>query len=73
VTEVVACERLLRVHRVAAGEVQALRGIDATFQRGVLTALVGPSGSGKSTLLRAIAGLDEPTGGRVVVDGTDLA
>jgi putative ABC transport system ATP-binding protein len=70
------CTRVLRVYRSPSGEVQALRGVDASFRRGALIALVGPSGSGKSSLLRVLAGLDPVTGGTVEVEGvivTDLS
>jgi sulfate transport system ATP-binding protein len=50
----------------------ALKGIDLEIASGSLTALLGPSGSGKSTLLRVIAGLEVPSGGRVVLDGRDV-
>ncbi len=53
-------------------DVQILRGIDLRIERGAFAALVGPSGSGKSTLLGVIAGLDRPSGGRVLVDGVDI-
>ncbi|HET8760836.1 MAG TPA: ABC transporter ATP-binding protein [Nitrospiria bacterium] len=52
--------------------VQVLDGIDLTIERGAFLALMGPSGSGKTTLLNLIAGIDRPTAGRVVVDGTDI-
>jgi ABC-type Fe3+/spermidine/putrescine transport system ATPase subunit len=48
------------------------RGFDLTIAANRLTALVGPSGSGKTTLLRLIAGLEEPTSGRIYFDGVDV-
>ncbi|MDH6699274.1 ABC transporter ATP-binding protein [Streptomyces griseoviridis] len=50
----------------------AVRGIDLTVERGSMLAVLGPSGCGKSTTLRMIAGLIEPTAGRVLVDGRDI-
>ncbi|GAA0917652.1 ABC transporter ATP-binding protein [Nonomuraea longicatena] len=48
-------------------------GLDLTFEPGTTTAIVGPSGSGKSTLLGLLAGLLEPTAGRVLIDGASTA
>ena len=61
--------------RFAGGEgpITVLADVGFTVRRGESIAIVGPSGSGKSTLLGLIAGLDTPSSGRVVVDGTDLA
>jgi putative ABC transport system ATP-binding protein len=53
--------------------VKALRGVDLDISAGEFTVLMGPSGSGKTTLLNLIGGLDEPSGGSIVVDGSDLA
>jgi len=64
------------VHRrYGAGEaaVDALAGVSISFGRGEFAAIMGPSGSGKSTLMHVLAGLDSPTRGSVVVDGTELA
>jgi putative ABC transport system ATP-binding protein len=52
--------------------VDALRDVSADFERDRFTAIMGPSGSGKSTLLHVLAGLDRPTGGRVLIDGTEI-
>ncbi|THD54266.1 ATP-binding cassette domain-containing protein [Phenylobacterium sp.] len=57
----------------AAGPVEILRGLDVTVGRGERVALVGPSGSGKSSLIAVAAGLERPTGGRVVLFGQDVA
>ena len=51
------------------GDFVALDNVDFVVPAGSLTALLGPSGSGKSTLLRAIAGLDEPDTGTIVING----
>lgn len=49
---------------------QVLRGVDLEVRPGEILAILGPSGCGKSTLLRAVSGLDSPTTGRVLIDGT---
>ena len=49
-----------------------LHPLSLQIPRGQFMAIVGPSGSGKSTLLGLIAGLDAPTSGRVLIDGTDI-
>ncbi|HUR46999.1 MAG TPA: ABC transporter ATP-binding protein [Candidatus Saccharimonadales bacterium] len=53
-------------------EIHAVEGLSLTVEKGELLVLVGPSGSGKTTTLRLIAGLDEPSGGTIVLDGQDL-
>jgi putative ABC transport system ATP-binding protein len=57
----------------AAGPVEILRGLDVRIGPGERAALVGPSGSGKSSLIAVAAGLERPTGGRVLLFGQDLA
>lgn len=54
------------------GDFAALDNVDFSVPKGSLTSLLGPSGSGKSTLLRAIAGLDDPDTGTVVINGRDV-
>jgi putative ABC transport system ATP-binding protein len=57
----------------AAGPVEILRGLNLTVRSGERVALVGPSGCGKSSLIAVAAGLEQPTGGRVLLFGQDLA
>jgi putative ABC transport system ATP-binding protein len=52
--------------------VHALAGVSVGFPAGQFTAIMGPSGSGKSTLMHVLAGLDRPTAGSVVLDGTEI-
>ncbi len=54
------------------GEYHALRGIDAEIGQGEFFSLLGPSGCGKTTLLRAIAGFEDISGGRILLDGRDM-
>ncbi|MFT4825228.1 MAG: putative ABC transport system ATP-binding protein [Halioglobus sp.] len=66
-------ENLQKRIPVAGNELEILKGIDLEIKRGESVAIVGTSGSGKSTLLGLLAGLDEASSGRVIVDGTDLS
>ncbi|HLA99286.1 MAG TPA: ABC transporter ATP-binding protein [Anaerolineales bacterium] len=54
------------------GQVKALDGVDLEVARGEWVSVMGPSGSGKTTLLNILGGLDRPTSGRLMIDGTDL-
>jgi ABC-type polar amino acid transport system ATPase subunit len=55
------------------GDLEVLRGIDLEVARGEVVCVLGPSGSGKSTLLRCINMLEPPDGGRIYLEGTDIA
>jgi polar amino acid transport system ATP-binding protein len=54
------------------GSVEVLRGIDLAVAAGEVVCVIGPSGSGKSTLLRCVNLLEEPTAGRILVEGTEV-
>ncbi|MCJ7435876.1 MAG: ABC transporter ATP-binding protein [Anaerolineales bacterium] len=70
--EVVKIENVTRVYQVGKIETRALRGVNLAIESGEFTALVGPSGSGKTTLLQMIGCLDQPTSGRVIINGKDV-
>jgi ABC-type lipoprotein export system ATPase subunit len=63
---------LYHIYRETEVETVALRGADLALARGTWTSVMGPSGSGKSTLLHVMAGLLEPSGGAVMIDGQDI-
>lgn len=58
---------------IGYGERMLLRRVNATIEKGELTALIGRNGTGKSTLLRAIAGLNSRYSGHILLDGHDIA
>jgi putative ABC transport system ATP-binding protein len=64
---------LYRFYHAGDDETLALRGVSLGVESGELIAVTGPSGSGKSTLLACLAGLDEPDGGMVRIDGEPLS
>jgi putative ABC transport system ATP-binding protein len=68
----VELERVTKTYREGDSDRPVLRDVSVSIEPGEIAVLVGRSGSGKSTLLNLIAGIDRPTSGRVVVDGTDL-
>ena len=61
-------EDLHVTYRGDSGSVHAVRGVNFTIEQGEFFTLLGPSGCGKSSILRAIAGLETPTGGSIVLD-----
>jgi len=64
---------LRKTYHIGKIEVEALRGISFSVQKGEFVSIVGPSGSGKSTLFYLLGGLTRADGGSVVLDGDDLA
>ncbi|MBI5352137.1 MAG: ABC transporter ATP-binding protein [Chloroflexi bacterium] len=70
--EVVKIENVTRTYQIGKLETRALQGVDLSIASGEFTSLVGPSGSGKTTLLQMIGCLDQPTSGRVHVNGKDV-
>jgi len=63
---------VVKTFKNAAGEFIVLKGVDLTLTKGEFVAIVGKSGSGKSTLLNMITGIDHPSSGQVLVNGTNI-
>jgi putative ABC transport system ATP-binding protein len=70
---VLQAKGLYRFYHKADEETAALKGVDLTLEAGEFVALRGPSGSGKSTLLACLAGLDDPDGGSVDLNGERIS
>lgn len=71
--EILKCEGVKKVYGSDGNQVTALNGIDLSVSKGEFVAIMGASGSGKSTLLHILGGVDKPTEGKVIIDGTDLS
>lgn len=70
--QILKVENLSKIYGSGETAVKALDNISFTVDKGEFIAIVGPSGSGKSTLLHILGGVDVPTGGKVIVDNTDV-
>jgi putative ABC transport system ATP-binding protein len=69
----IECRRLTKSYKKGDATITPLHELDLEVEAGEFLALMGPSGSGKTTLLNLIAGIDTPTGGNLLIAGTDVA
>ncbi len=70
--EIIQVSGIKKSYSVGKSELQVLKGINFTVDKGEIIAIVGASGAGKSTLLHIVGTLDKPTGGKVLFEGTDV-
>lgn len=68
----IRCDRLVKMYPAPTGETQALRGVEASFALGTVSAVTGPSGSGKSSLLAILALQERPSAGTLELLGEDV-
>ena len=64
---------LNKAYTVGDQTLEVLKDVNISIEQGEVAAIVGPSGSGKSTLLNMLGGLDNPTGGQIIINGIDLS
>lgn len=69
---IIEVKNVTKVYDETQVKVNAVNGIDLSFEQGEFSAIVGPSGSGKTTLLNIIGGLDNPTTGDIIIDGINI-
>jgi|SRR5690625_936665 len=70
--EILKVKNLSKVYGKGETAVKALDNVSLSVKKGEFLAIIGPSGSGKSTLMHLIGGVDRPTEGKVLIDGTDI-
>ena len=66
-------KKVSKIYDENAVPVRAVNEVDLKIEPGEFTAIVGPSGSGKTTLLNVVGGLDKPTSGTIIINGTDIS
>ena len=70
--KVIEINNLTKIYNESEVKVKAVDKVNLAFEQGEFAAIVGPSGSGKTTLLNMIGGLDKPTEGSIIIDGTNI-
>jgi putative ABC transport system ATP-binding protein len=70
---IIEVTNLVKTYDTGSVLVHALRGVDLSVAAGEMVAIMGPSGCGKTTLLNVVSGIDDPTEGLVMIEGTDIA
>ena len=71
--EILTLKNVSKKYQAKNGEIEALKNITFSVNEGEFVSLIGPSGCGKSTVLSIIAGLEEKSGGKIILDGEEIS
>ena len=69
---IIDVHNITKTYDTGSVSVQALRGVSVQVAKGEMVAVMGPSGCGKTTLLNSLSGIDDVSGGQIVIEGTDI-
>ena len=69
---IIDVQNITKTYDTGSVSVQALRGVSVQVAKGEMVAVMGPSGCGKTTLLNCLSGIDDVSGGQIVIEGTDI-
>ena len=69
---IIDVHNITKTYDTGSVSVQALRGVSVQVAKGEMVAVMGPSGCGKTTLLNCLSGIDDVSGGQIVIEGTDI-
>ena len=69
----ISLKNVSKIYKTGEVEYRALDGIDLEIKEGEFVVILGPSGAGKSTLLNLLGGMDRPTDGQIIINGTDIS
>ena len=69
----ISLKNVSKIYKTGEIEYRALDGIDLEIKEGEFVVILGPSGAGKSTLLNLLGGMDRPTDGQIIINGTDIS
>jgi putative ABC transport system ATP-binding protein len=69
---IIEAKKVVKTYDTGKLKVEALKGVDLSVEKGEMMAIMGPSGCGKTTMLNCLSGLDDLTGGQVLLEGKDI-
>lgn len=66
-------KNLSKIYQMGEVKIKAIENVSFSIDEGELVVILGPSGAGKTTILNILGGMDSPTSGNIIIDGTDIS